>query len=96
MSERDMLFDLMRKIERLEKRIEELERREPGVIRYKEANVTNPPTNAELDAAFGDATTALFNGFVGIVFDTDGIGAVAHLAAVANDTWYLESLTLAA
>jgi len=97
MSDAELVKALMRKIGQLERRLAALERKEPGIIRYAEANVTDAaPTNTQLDTAFGDAGTALFDGFVGIIWDTSGIGTVAHLAVVANGTWYVEPLALAA
>jgi hypothetical protein len=57
------------------------------------ANVSSPPTDAQLDSAFGDAAT-LPNGFVGIV-DDNGAGTAVWLCVVANNNWWYEALTVA-
>jgi len=86
-------------IAQLLSRTKELERyqsqsvaRSPSVVIAND-NVTNPPTDAELDTAFGDAAT-LPNGFVGLL-DDNGAGSVVWFCAIVNDRWWYEQLTVA-
>lgn len=83
----------------LDARVRELERlvsvllaRDSGIV-ISTDNVTNPPTDAELDTAFGDAAT-LYNGFVGLV-DDNGAGTVVWLCCIVNNAWWYEQLTKA-
>lgn len=56
-------------------------------------NVSNPPTDAELDTAFGQPA-ALGEGYGGIV-DDNGAGANVWLCYVAGTAWWYEALTRA-
>ncbi len=58
-----------------------------------ENNVSNPPTNAQLDTAFGQPED-LGDGFIGVVFDNGGTTAV-WLCVVALTTWQYERLSTA-
>ncbi len=58
-----------------------------------EDNVSSPPTDAELDTAFGTAAS-LPNGFVGLVDDAAGDTTI-WLCYVVSDSWYYEQLTKA-
>lgn len=76
----------------LERRIRRLETLESGIV-VSDANVSSPPTDAELDAAFGDAST-LYDGFAGLV-DDNGAGTAVWLVYVKGSAWWYEQLTVA-
>ena len=56
-------------------------------------NVSNPPTDAQLDTAFGVPTT-LPDPFLAIVDDA-GAGITVWLCVATNSAWYYEQLTKA-
>lgn len=56
-------------------------------------NVSSPPTDAELDTAFGTAAN-LPSGAFGIVDDNNAQTAV-YFCVVVGSTWWYESLTKA-
>lgn len=58
-----------------------------------DANVSNPPTDAELDAAFG-TPAAVGDGYVALVDDAGGSTAV-WLVASDGSAWWYELLTKA-
>jgi len=62
-----------------------------GGVRTKVAttNVTDPPTDAELDTAFG-APATVGEGFVGIVDDNNAETTMWLVAAVGSTWWYVE------
>ncbi len=60
---------------------------------YSAANVTNPPTDAELDTAFG-APADVGAGFVGVLND-NGAGANVWLAASDGTNWWYVAMTKA-
>lgn len=81
--------EMARRLEMLARRLEMLERQEPGTVVYVEATFSNPPTDAQLDAAFGDPTT-LHNGFIGVGSSTL-IANHSFICWVANgNQWYYE------
>ena len=81
-------------MERLNRRLDNLEHMEPGTVVYKESTFSNPPTDAQLDSAFGTPAN-LHNGFVGIGRSTT-IENHSFICWVANDNqWYYEVGTLA-
>jgi hypothetical protein len=55
------------------------------------ANVSNPPTDSELDVAFGNAA-GLGDGFMGLVND-GGAGSTVWLCFVVDGSWWYEALT---
>jgi hypothetical protein len=57
------------------------------------ANVSNPPTDAELDAEFGTPAT-VGAGFIAILDDA-GAGANVYLVASDGTNWWYEALTKA-
>lgn len=59
------------------------------------AAITEPPTAAELTAAFGATPAAKGDGFMGAVRNTGGTGAVYHVDVV-NGTWYYAAALTAA
>jgi len=62
-------------------------------VRVVDDNVSNPPTDAELDTAFGSPAT-MGEGFVGIVDDNDAATNV-WLIGIAGGAWWYEALTKA-
>ena len=56
-------------------------------------SISKPPTDAELDTAFGNAAT-LFNGFSGLI-DDGGAGNTVYACFVVNNSWWHVSLTKA-
>lgn len=76
----------------LEFAVMQLQNMERG-FSYSESNVSNPPTDAELDGIFGNASD-LYNGFVGIVNDSGADTNVYHVA-VSNSKWWYVALTQA-
>ena len=84
---------LMAIVKDLQTRVSLLEGVEQG-IRYSESNVSDPPTDAQLDSAFGTPAN-LYNGFIGIVNDNGD--ATAWWICVAGDSvWaYVAKLTVA-
>lgn len=66
------------------------------VTAFSTDDVTNPPTDAELDTAFG-TPTSLADGFIGIL-DDNALGANVYLCVALNhdtDEWWFASLTKA-
>ena len=61
------------------------------VLTYSTNNVSNPPTAAELDLAFG----AKPSGWVGFVIDAGGAGVVWFCIRSRSNLWYYEQLTKA-
>ena len=62
-------------------------------IHYHTDNVSNPPADAELDAAFGTPAT-VGAGFVAMLNDA-GAGANVYLVASTGSAWLYVELTLA-
>jgi len=56
-------------------------------------DVTNPPTDAELDTAFG-APATVGAGFVGIL-DDNGAGATVYICASDGANWWYAAMTKA-
>lgn len=76
----------------LNRRITKFETWEPNQIVYSSANVTNPPTSAELVTAFG--ATASFVNKVGILNDS-GAGVNVYLVFSSGTAYYYTLFTLA-
>jgi hypothetical protein len=57
------------------------------------ANVSDPPTDAELDATFG-APATVGSGFMGFVDDA-GVGSKVWLCITEGTNWWYEELTKA-
>lgn len=87
--------DVVRRIVGIERRLGLLESIDRGVA-YAEASLTNPPTDAELDSAFGTPTsTGLYSdGFIGIIYDTNGLNP-RYIVFIANGEWNYIAGTLA-
>jgi hypothetical protein len=62
-------------------------------VAYSEANVSNPPTAAEITAAFGSPAD-LSAQFAGIIND-NGAGTNAWLVFVVDTDWFYQALTKA-
>jgi len=62
-------------------------------IQYKTDNTANPPTDAQLDTAFG-TPAQVGSGFVAILNDA-GAGAHVYLVASTGTAWHYIELTLA-
>lgn len=71
MIDEQVIVSLLRRIDNLEKQVERLQLVEYTRHQYDESSVSSPPTDAELDSAFGAASQRP-NGFVGFVYDTTG------------------------
>lgn len=56
-------------------------------------NVSSPPTDAEIDAAFG-TPAAVGDGFIGLI-DDNGAGTTIWLCVALNSQWWYEQLTAA-
>lgn len=87
-----LLQQVLRRLNRLERRVGDLVLPETGV-RVSRANVSNPPTDAELDGAFG-TPAAVGAGFVGLV-DDNGAGAAVWVVYSDGTNWWYEGLTKA-
>lgn len=87
-----MSIELNRRVTALERLVNRLQSRS-NLIPINNANVSSPPTDAELDSAFGDAAT-MPNGFMGII-DDNGAGTAVWLCVVTNNNWWYEALTTA-
>lgn len=84
--------DLLRRLARLENTINRMQAAGRGPV-VSTANVSNPPTDAELDTAFGAAST-LYDGFTGLV-DDNAAGTTVWAVWVLNSQWWYEGLTAA-
>ena len=56
-------------------------------------DVSNPPTDAELDTAFGQPSDVM-DGFIGVL-DDNGAGTTMWLCVAVNGAWWFEQLTKA-
>ena len=64
------------------------------ILRVSESNVSNPPTAAELTAAF-DSPANLPEGWAALV-DDNNAGTAVWLVFVVGGSWWYEALTKAA
>ena len=67
--------------------------RRPGVVKTSVADTSNPPTDAELDSAFG-TPQMVGKGFVGLLND-GGSGSNVYLIASDGTNWWHVLLTKA-
>lgn len=80
------MSDLVARVTKLERTLARfLAQTERGIVRRAD-NVSNPPTDAELNTAFGNAAD-LPEGFVGIV-DDSGAGIAVWLCIQSNNDWH--------
>lgn len=89
---RELLEDIIRRQTRLERRLDALQIPEV-YLPIATDNVSSPPTDAQLDAAFG-TPAAVGAGFRGLVDDNDADTAVWFVVSNGVSWWY-EALTKA-
>lgn len=90
----DLLRDLVARITENTRRIGALETLEmPAHITVSIANVSNPPTDAELDTAFG-TPAEVGAGFLALV-DDNGVDTTVWLVGSSGTSWWYEGLTKA-
>lgn len=90
----DIVIQLLREIDALKRRVERLEAVEvEAYARPSGNNVSNPPTDAQLDTAFGQPADLRW-GFMGLVDDNDA-DATVWLVATNGTSWWYEQLTKA-
>ena len=84
------MSELFRVLSRLESRMRRMEMR-PDRTRLwvSKANVSNPPTDAELDSAFGQPA-AVGHGLIALVNDNNADSKVYLVAAINSHWWYVE------
>jgi hypothetical protein len=87
-----MKTDEIREINRLAKQLDNLDYPEVGII-VDSTNVSNPPTDAELDAIFGTPATR-YPGFIAVVDDA-GAGLNVYLVVTNGSNWFYQLLTVA-
>lgn len=86
---------MMRRFADIEARLEIIESLETGHhVPISTANTSNPPTDAQLDTAFGQPAD-LGSGFMAIVNDA-GLGTNVYLVMVVGAQWRILTTTLAA
>lgn len=87
--------NLQARVKSLEKTVNRLQRLETaGGGPVSEANVSNPPTDAQLDAAFG-AAAGISEGMIKFV-DDNGAATAVYLAVPLNGAWWIFTGTKAA
>ncbi len=87
-----MSEEIIQQIRELTQQLIQLETAEFDFVCVND-NVSNPPTDAQLDTAFGIAAN-LYDGFTGLVDDA-GAGTTVWLCIVKNSKWWYEQLTAA-
>jgi len=70
-----------------------LQLKDPARTIISTANVSNPPTDAELDSAF-DTPANLPTGFIGLV-DDNGAGTTLWVVVADGSNWWYVGLTVA-
>ena len=88
------MSDIERRVASLERRLESILAGLETGVPYSVSNVSDPPTDVQLDGAFGTPAN-LANGFIGIVNDNDA--ATDWWICIAGDSvWaYVAKLTVA-
>lgn len=81
-------------LDNLAYRVRKLETDEPPVVFpvLLDGNLSTPPTQAELDALFGNASD-LRNGWGGVAYNP--VAVEVYLCVSVADVWWLEQLTQA-
>jgi hypothetical protein len=87
------LMLLAERIAALERRVAELESRDDPNAVVSIDNVSSPPTDGELDTAFGTPAT-VGAGFTGVVDDA-GASTAVWLIVSDGTSWWYEGLTAA-
>lgn len=85
----DSLID---RIKRIERRVRNFESWEPK-LDYADDAVANPPTSADIDAAFG-TPSMVGEGYTAIL-DNNGAGTNVYLVSSDGTNWWYETLTKA-
>ena len=70
-----------------------IRRGDPVIPSLSTNNVNNPPSDANLDSAFGTPAN-LPDPFFGIV-DDNGLGTTVWLVVATNGSWFYTAMTLA-
>lgn len=79
-------------IDQLAERVRRLETAEsPVIYKYADDNVSDPPTQAEANTAFGGTAAQWRDGWAGIIDDA-GAGTDVWLAVSKNDTWHFAKI----
>lgn len=95
MSDRQTIGELQRQIDDLRWKLEQLETRNVGTyMHYSTANVSSPPTDAELDSIFGSPANRP-PGFLAIINDAGGGTTIWLVATAGGNAWWYEQLTRA-
>lgn len=85
-----LIEDLMGPVDELRQRVEQLEGIEGiNYLKLSEANVSNPPTAAQLTALFGTPAT-VGKGFTSLIND-NGAGANFYLVSSDGSNWWIFS-----
>ena len=87
--------DILSQFRDIRSRLNKLETWEPysNSAPVSTADVSNPPTDAELDSAFGEPAD-LLDPYIAIVDDA-GAGTTVWLVVATNGGWFYELLTQA-
>ena len=96
MSEDKFVMDLLKRISEIERVLAILmtvDRQPNSVQSHSDNNVSYPPTDAQLDAAFG-TPAAVGDGFVGVL-DDNGAGTDVYLCVSDGTLWWYETLAQA-
>jgi len=89
-----MEHNLLRIVDELSRDLNEQKTREASAsLTVATDNVASPPTDAELDTAFGTAAN-LPEGFMGVL-DDNGAGTTVWFCVVSSNAWFYEQLTKA-
>jgi hypothetical protein len=89
-----MLEPIVQELSALQRQVSKMEAQEqPGYATVSQANVSSPPSDAELDSAFGQPVD-VGAGFLGLVDDA-GAGSTVWLVVSDGTNWWYEQLTKA-
>ena len=82
----------IQELKNLRRRLDDLDMPEVGII-VDSTNVSNPPTDAEIDAIFG-TPAARYPGFMAIIDDA-GADTTVWFVITNGTSWWYEGLTKA-
>lgn len=82
------LLELALDLRETRRRVDDLEKGPNTLVTVSVDDVANPPTDAQLDSAFG-TPAAVGSGFVGLVDDNDADANVWLVASNATSWWYV-------
>lgn len=88
--------DILKQFRDIRARVNKLETWEPfsNSAPLSTNDVTNPPSDAELDAAFGDAASLALDPYIAIIDDA-GATTTVWLCVATNGAWFYTQLTKA-